>query len=105
MILKNDFKIAQVAKQILQDPLSEKTLPLFAQKLSISHFSPTQFTLPDSAWLFKYVYLTQEQRRLLLKSNSAMEAGKRVGDALQRNLADTIYKLNPLGFIGLLLVP
>ena len=82
--------------KILSDPLSEKTLPLFAEKLSISHFSPTQFALPDSAWLFKYVCLTQEQRRLLLKSNSAMEAGKRVGEALQRNLADKIYKLNPL---------
>ena len=80
----------------LQDPLNEKTLPLFAEKLKISHFSPTQFALPDSAWLFRYVCLTQEQRRLLLKSNSAMEAGKRVGEALQRNLADTIYKLNPL---------
>ena len=80
----------------LQDPLNEKTLPLFAEKLKISHFSPTQFALPDSAWLFRYVCLTQEQRRLLLKSNSAMEAGKRVGEALQRHLADTIYKLNPL---------
>ena len=80
----------------LQDPLNEKTLPLFAEKLKISHFSPTQFALPDSAWLFKYVVLTQEQRRMLLKSNSAMEAGKRVGDALQRHLADVIYKLNPL---------
>ena len=80
----------------LQDPLNEKTLPLFAEKLKISHFSPTQFALPDSAWLFKYVVLTQEQRRMLLKSNSAMEAGKRVGEALQRHLADVIYKLNPL---------
>ncbi len=86
----------QLNNKILQDPLNEKTLPLFAEKLKISHFSPTQFVLPDSAWLFRYGCLTQEQRRLLLKSNSAMEAGKRVGDALQRNLADTIYKLNPL---------
>ena len=51
----------------LQDPLNEKTLPLFAEKLKISHFSPTQFALPDSAWLFRYVCLTQEQRRLLFK--------------------------------------
>jgi len=86
----------QINNKILQDPLEEKVLPLFAQKLKISHFSPTQFSLPDSAWLFRYVVLTQEQRRLLLNSNSAMEAGKRVGDALQRNLSDTIYKLNPL---------
>ena len=51
-----------------------------------------------SFWLlFKYVYLTQEQRRALLESNSAMEAGKRVGDALQRTYAETIYKINPFG--------
>jgi len=101
MILKSDFETKKLADKVLkqktlQDPLKEKVLPLFAQKLKISHFSPTQFTLPDAAWLFKYVVLTQEQRRQLLNSNSAMEAGKRVGDALQRHLADIIYKLNPL---------
>ena len=82
--------------KILEDPLQEKTLPLFAQKLNINHYSPTQFSIPDAAWLFNYVYLTQEQRRTLLKSNSAMEAGKRVGEALQKHHADTIYKINPL---------
>ena len=96
MITKNNFETSQVEKQILQDPLNEKTLPLFAEKLKISHNSPTQFALPDAAWLYRYVVLTQEQRRLLLNSNSAMEAGKRVGDALQRHLAEIIYKLNPL---------
>jgi len=101
MIIKSDFETKKLADKVLkqktlQDPLKEKVLPLFAQKLKISHFSPTQFSLPDSAWLFKYVVLTQEQRRQLLNSNSAMEAGKRVGDALQRHLADIIYKLNPL---------
>ena len=82
--------------KILEDPLQEKTLPLFAQKLNINHYSPTQFSIPDAAWLFNYVYLTQEQRRTLLKSNSAMEAGKRVGEALQKHHADTIYKINKL---------
>jgi len=83
-------------EKVLQDPLSEVTLPEFATKLGINHFSATQFSQPDAAWLFKYVYLTQEQRRALLNSNSAMEAGKRVGDALQRVHAETIYKINPL---------
>ena len=86
----------QLNNKILQDPLSEKTLPQFAQKLNINHYSSTQFSIPDSSWLFKYVYLTQEQRRSLFESNSAMEAGKRVGDALQRTYAETIWKLNPL---------
>ena len=86
----------QINNKILQDPLQEKVLPQFAQKLNINHYSATQFSIPDSSWLFKYVYLTQEQRRSLFESNSAMEAGKRVGDALQRTYAETIWKLNPL---------
>ena len=82
--------------KILQDPLSETTLPEFAIKTGINHFSATQFSQTDASWLFKYCYLTQEQRRALFESNSAMEAGKRVGDALQRTYAETIWKLNPL---------
>jgi hypothetical protein len=80
------------------DPLQaelNKTLPLFARKLKINHGSPTQFAIPDSAWLFKYVVMDQKMRRELLPSNSAMEAGKVVGDVLQRIYADTIYRLNP----------
>ena len=84
----------QIKHKVLQDPLEEKTLPEFATKLNINHFSATQFSIPDAAWLFKYVYLTQEQRRALFESNSAMEAGKRVGDALQRTYAEIIWKLN-----------
>jgi len=80
------------------DPLQaelNKTLPLFARKLKINHGSPTQFAIPDSAWLFKYCWMDQAMRRELLPSNSAMEAGKVVGDVLQRIYADTIYRLNP----------
>lgn len=80
------------------DPLQaelNKTLPLFARKLKINHGSPTQFAIPDAAWLFKYVVMDQKMRRELLPSNSAMEAGKVVGDVLQRIYADTIYRLNP----------
>ena len=89
MILKNAIQ------QKLQDPLEEKELPLFAKKLKLSHSSPTQFAIPDSAWLFKYVVMDQKMRRDLLESNSAMEAGKRVGEVLQRQHAETIYKLHP----------
>ena len=80
---------------ILQDPLKEKALPLFAEKLGINHWSSTQFNSPDGAWFYKYIVLDQLARRLLFKSNSAMEAGKRVGDALQNHYADIIWRLNP----------
>ena len=88
----------QINNIITNDPLQkelEKTLPEFALKLNINHFSPTQFVIPDAAWLFKYVFMDQKMRRELLPSNAAMEAGKIVGEVLQRIYADTIYKLHP----------
>ena len=94
MIIKsntlNDLKVSDPLEAALQN-----TLPLFAQKLKINHYSPTQFSIPDAAWLFKYVWMDQKMRRELLPSNSAMEAGKIVGEVLQRIYADTIYKLHP----------
>ena len=92
MIIKSQTK--QTA-----DPLEaalQNTLPLFAQKLKINHYSPTQFSIPDAAWLFKYVFMDQKMRRELLPSNAAMESGKIVGEVLQRIYADTIYKLHPV---------
>jgi hypothetical protein len=40
--------------------------------------------------------MDQKMRRELLPSNAAMEAGKIVGEVLQRIYADTIYKLHPV---------
>ena len=85
MLLKNN---------LLEDPLKEKALPLFAKKLNINHFSPTQFSIPDGNWLFKYLVLTQEERRAL-PSNSQMKAGVAVNNVLQKHLADTIWKFGP----------
>ena len=82
-MIKNDL--------VLADPLNEAALPLFATKLNINHFSPTQGTIPDGAWIYKYLVLTQEQRRTL-PSSSAMKAGVAVNNILQKNLADTIWK-------------
>ena len=95
MIIKSN----QITETIISDPLAEaleKTLPTFARKLKINHYSPTQFAIPDAAWLFKYVFMDQKMRRELLPSNAAMEAGKIVGEVLQRIYADTIYKLHPV---------
>ena len=95
MIIKsnttNDLPISDPLEAALQN-----TLPLFAQKLKINHYSPTQFSIPDAAWLFKYVWMDQKMRRELLPSNAAMESGKIVGEVLQRIYADTIYKLHPV---------
>ena len=73
--------------KVLEDPLKEDALPLFATKLKINHHSPTQASLPDGAWLFKYLVLTQEQRRML-PSNANMKAGVAVNEILQQYYAD-----------------
>ena len=78
----------------LKDIQKKKLLPLFAQKLSINHFSPSQFAKPDASWLIEYVWMNQETRRRILKPNAAMAAGICVGNVLQNVLADEIWKLN-----------
>jgi len=85
-MLKNDL--------VLADPLQETALPLFATKLNINHFSPTQGSICDGAWIYKYLVLTQEQRRLL-PSSASMQAGVAVNNIIQKNLADTIWKFGP----------
>ena len=95
MIIKSNIQNTQPVSDPLAEAL-EKTLPTFARKLKINHYSPTQFSIPDAAWLFKYVFMDQKMRRELLPSNAAMEAGKIVGEVLQRIYADTIYKLHPV---------
>ena len=50
--------------KILQDPLEEKVLPLFAQKLNINHYSPTQFSIADAAWFFNIVFLPRSKEEL-----------------------------------------
>ena len=79
MIIKSNIQNTQPVSDPLAEAL-EKTLPTFARKLKINHYSPTQFAIPDAAWLFKYVFMDQKMRRELLPSNAAMEAGKIVGE-------------------------
>ena len=88
MILKSD------KPNELADPLKENILPKFAIKLGITHHSPTQATQPDGSWLFKYLFLTQEQRRSL-PSNAQMKAGVAVNNILQKFYADTIWNFGP----------
>ena len=80
---------------VLEDPLSEKALPLFATKLGTNHHSPTQFAISDGAWMFKYCYMSQEDRRALLLGSSQMKAGVAVNNVLQNYYSDVIWKFGP----------
>lgn len=82
-------------QNVLEDPLLDnEILPEFAKKLSITHWSPTQASLIDAAWVFRYLVLDQMQRRQL-PANSAMKAGVAAGEAVQNFYSDTIYKIGP----------
>lgn len=79
----------------VSDPLEEKTLPRFCLEVSLNHHSPTQFAINDGAWCYKYLVLTQEQRRTLLLGNSQMTAGVFVNNVLQNYYADKIWIFGP----------
>ena len=78
----------------LQDPLNEITLPNFS-RLGINHHSPTQASMNDGIFLFRYIVCSQEERRLF-EGNANMAAGVAVNDALQEHYSDKIWRFNPL---------
>mgnify|MGYP003144414909 CR=1 FL=1 len=78
----------------LDDPLNEITLPNFS-RLGINHHSPTQASMADGIYLFRYIMCTQEERRNF-EGNANMAAGIAVNDALQWHYAKDIWKYNPL---------
>ena len=53
--------------KVLVDPLLEKKniLPKFAHTLKFNHWSPTSLSLGDGPFIFRYLVLTQEERRML----------------------------------------
>ena len=42
---------------------SIKELPSWVEAYKLNHWSPSQLTSSDDMWGYKYLYLTQEQRR------------------------------------------
>lgn len=81
-------------KNKISDPLNELTLPNFS-RLGINHHSPTQASMNDGIYLFRYIVCTQEERRLF-EGNANMMAGVVTGDALQDHYSDKIWRFNPL---------
>ena len=83
------------SNKVLQDPLLEKKniLPKFAHTLNFNHWSPTSLSTGDGPFIFKYLVLTQAERRLL-PSNAQMKAGVACNNAVQLALATTLWKFN-----------
>ena len=73
-------KDAALAKKVTDDFLDNiKDLPEWVELYKINHHSPSQLNSADDMWSYKYLYLTQEQRRKL-PINSKMFCGVCLGD-------------------------
>ena len=59
-----------------------KELPKWVELYGINHHSPSQINSNDDIWSYKYLYLSQEERREL-PINSKMFSGVCLGDMAQ----------------------
>mgnify|MGYP001161602742 FL=1 len=75
MILKAD-----AADKALNDWIAGiKKLPEWVKLYKLNHHSPSQINTQEDQWGYKYLYLTQEERRKL-PVNSNMKCGNWIGD-------------------------
>ena len=84
---------AALAKQITDDHFLEniKDLPDWVEIYKLNHWSPSQLNSMDCLWSYKYLYLSQEERRKL-PINSKMFAGVCLGDLAQLVFGDYLWQ-------------
>ena len=70
---------------------SIKSLPAWVKLYSLNHHSPSQINEADDMWGYKYLYLTQEERRKL-PGNSKMKSGNVVGSLGQKKYGNFIWE-------------
>lgn len=102
MITLNDIerlkKVKEVAKNAADktvenfaDLIKDVELPGWSLQYKLTHHSPSQLNSPDDVWSYKYLKLTQEQRRDL-EGNSKMAAGNAMGYAMNLVFTDWIWE-------------
>ena len=86
----------ELKENIVDKELSEwiqgiKPLPEWVKLYKLNHHSPSQINAADDMWGYKYLYLTQEERRNL-PINSKMHSGVCIGDMGQYEIGNYIWK-------------
>ena len=86
----------ELKENIVDKELSEwiqgiKPLPEWVKLNKLNHHSPSQINAADDMWGYKYLYLTQEERRNL-PINSKMHSGVCIGDMGQYEVGNYIWK-------------
>ena len=67
-----------------------KELPKWGELYGINHHSPSQLNSNDDIWGYKYLYLSQEERREL-PINSKMFSGVCIGDMAQLQFGNYVW--------------
>ena len=87
MILKKD-----AAEKALNEWIAGiKTLPDWVKLYGLNHHSPSQINTEEDQWGYKYLYLTQEERREL-PVNSQMKCGNWIGELGQKQFGKFIWE-------------
>ena len=94
MILKE-----QAVEQALMEWVQGiKPLPEWVKLYKLNHHSPSQCNTEDDQWGYKYLYLTQEERRLL-PVNSNMKCGNWIGELGQKQFGDFLWQYESCKFL------
>lgn len=78
------MKLEQKKDAFLEDI---KDFPSWAEVLKVNHWSPTQLNSMICLWAYKYLYLTQQERREL-PGSAKMFAGTALGEMLKLTFGD-----------------
>ena len=87
-----ELKENTIDKELTEWIQSIKPLPEWVKLYKLNHHSPSQINAADDMWGYKYLYLTQEERRNL-PVNSKMHSGVCIGDMGQYEIGNYIWKL------------
>ena len=87
-----ELKENTIDKELTAWIQSIKPLPEWVKLYKLNHHSPSQINAADDMWGYKYLYLTQEERRNL-PVNSKMHSGVCIGDMGQYEIGNYIWKL------------
>ena len=83
---------SEITDQELSNWISSiKKLPEWVKLYKLNHHSPSQCNTEDDQWGYKYLYLTQEERRLL-PVNSNMKCGNWIGELGQKQFGDFVWR-------------
>jgi len=83
-------------EEILDKQLNEwigsiKKLPDWVKLYGLNHHSPSQINTELDQWGYKYLHLTQEERREL-PVNSQMKCGNWIGEMGQKQFGDFVWE-------------